>query len=167
MSFVTNIILHMSTIEEEDERIKEVNAYFSPENNYGISDRPLIGLDDTELLPRGWYGGTKYLECELYVGAYNYLNLEAFLKHLSTAVKWSEPQNVQVFVKEQNYDKFKVVYGVQEFDSRFVDRDMLLSDAEFAMEQIVQAGSSNEGIIDSNAVEWLAAYKKFKEANEE
>ena len=73
MSLVTNIILHIGILEDEKEKIKEINKFFDGQS--------LVSVDD-ENLPRGWYGGSKMLECNLYIGAFNYLRIQEFIDHL-------------------------------------------------------------------------------------
>lgn len=102
MSYVTNLLLHISMIENEQTRMQEVNTYFHQRET-----RPLISVSD-ESIPRGWYGGDKYLECHLYLGAYNYLHLDEFIAHLKS-IEWEEPEAVQVIVKEQSDDMFRII----------------------------------------------------------
>lgn len=138
MSYVTNLILHMSILEEENEQetdtkiIEQVNKFFDEQ---GI--RPLIGLHNTELLPGGWYGGQKYLECHVYVGAFNYLDLDGFLRHLQT-VPFEEPEEVQVWIKDQHETSFRLVYGVEETDPRIRERDILLRGAEDWLSEMLE-----------------------------
>ena len=106
MSNVTNLLLHIGMLEDEKAKIQEVNAYFEQRQV-----RPLISLDD-EHLPRGWYGGDKYLECRLYVGAFNYLYLDEFIEHLKT-ITWEEPEALQLMVKEERDDLFQVIQVVR------------------------------------------------------
>ncbi|MFT3825135.1 MAG: hypothetical protein QM731_14525 [Chitinophagaceae bacterium] len=105
MSRVTNMIFSFSISEDEEERIKEVNAY-----QYRGLQMNLISADfnkDTENRTV-WYGGSKFLETPLYVGAFNYFDLEPFIEHFKT-IKWEEPEYVQVIVKEQEENKFKIL----------------------------------------------------------
>jgi len=145
-------------MEDEEERIAEVNQYFSDTEHYSIPDNPLVGLHAQEL-PCGWYGGSKSLQCHVYVGAYNYFNLAAFQKHLST-IKWVYPEDVQLFVKGEGDEKFKLIQGVMEFDSRFVERDRLLCDAEYFIEEFHECSDRED------ALKWLQEYKTFKAGEE-
>ena len=99
MSVVTNIIFTFSIMENDVKRISEVNTFFDC--------KPLIGVD-SNALPSGWYGGSKMLETNIYVGAFNYLDLNAFISHIKT-IKWKEPENVQLIVQGDNDEKFKII----------------------------------------------------------
>ena len=79
MSVVTNIIIAFSASENEDSKLQ-----------------------------KGWYGGTKNLEVNIFIGAYNHLNLNDLIQHMST-IDWEEPEDVQVIVKEQNDDRFRII----------------------------------------------------------
>lgn len=100
MSVVTNLILHIGISEDEEERIKDVNKFFEDKNG-------LVSLDDSKI-PRGWYGGSKMLECNLYIGAFNYLDLDEFIKHCKN-IKWEYPDEIQIIVKEQEDDLFRII----------------------------------------------------------
>ncbi len=102
MSNVTNVILHIGILENRDQKIEEVNRYFQKDDIY-----PLVSVVD-EKLPRDWYGGSKRLECNLYLGAFNYLGLDEFLAHLRT-IQWEEPESLQLIIKEQGDDKFRII----------------------------------------------------------
>lgn len=102
MSYVTNVILHIGILENKDQKIEEVNTYFLDRDIY-----PLISVVD-EKLPRDWYGGDKRLECNLYLGAFNYLYLDEFIAHLRT-IQWKDPESLQLIIKEREDDKFRVI----------------------------------------------------------
>lgn len=67
----------------------------------------MISINDKKL-PSAWYGGTKYMECCIFMGAYNYLNLNEFIDHLKS-IEWEDPEDVQLIVRNQNEDRFKIV----------------------------------------------------------
>ncbi len=101
MSWVTNLLLHISS-RSTNEKIAQVNDFFDRDNKLG-----LVSLDAPGL-PKGWYGGDKMLEANLYVGAFNYLNLDEFLEHIR-GLAWEEGDQVQAFVKKQEQDVFHVI----------------------------------------------------------
>jgi len=101
MSDVTNLILSISIDDDEQGKLKEVNTYFLARQT-----KPLISVDDPSL-PKAWYGGSKFLECALSVGAFNHLDLDAFLDHLRS-LQWRWPDQVQVIAKEQEDLKFTI-----------------------------------------------------------
>jgi len=96
MSDVTNVILKypVSAYKNGEERqLKEVNKFFG-------DDKGFVSVEDGSL-PRGWYGGTKYLEVELAIGAFNYLNLEGLIRHLKNNVKWEDREGIQLIFQGQ------------------------------------------------------------------
>lgn len=96
MSVVTNLLLSFDILERESERIEEVQA-FPWRHGVGLSD-----------MTRGDHGGTKGFELPLWGGAFNYLDLTAFMEHLRTKVKWRHPDLVRVIVAEQDDDAFRI-----------------------------------------------------------
>jgi len=107
MSFVTNLILSFSILEDESSRVSEINLY---ENN-GRGFELATADFEREKNPssnKAWYGGTKFLETPLYIGAYNGLDVEGLIKHLKI-VNWEYPESVQLFLKEQESDKFRTI----------------------------------------------------------
>jgi len=93
MSVVTNIIIHFSILEDRG----NVVGYL---NSFPIKGVPLrtLGYDDST-------AGDKELETYLMVGAFNYFDLEGFLKHVRHYV-WKDREDVQVFVMGQEEDTF-------------------------------------------------------------
>lgn len=106
MSWVTNIILSYSLGEYTEKRIAEVNQFFGsvPDRHEGgnYEEEPLASVESV------WEGKGKALECNVFIGAYNYFPLEDFLVHLRS-VTWEEPEAVQLFVKDQEDSKFQAV----------------------------------------------------------
>jgi hypothetical protein len=103
MSRVTNIIITASIGEDLDyltEKFKEYHVN-------GLSFN-LVSVD-SDSLPRGWYGGSKMIEANIFVGAFNYLNLESLLLYLKGRINWSSPSTVQLIVKEQNDLRFRLI----------------------------------------------------------
>lgn len=100
MSLVTNCIFSFSIGEDEEAIMKEVNSYFE------IKERPLISVED-KLLPHGWYGGSKYLETPIYIGAFNFFSIEHFMSHIKE-LPWKEPENVQLIAQGQEEDYFTI-----------------------------------------------------------
>lgn len=107
MSFVTNLMLSFSIGEDEKSRVDELNLFHN--NGKGFE---LVSVDfERELNPESditWYGGSKFLETPLFVGAYNHLDIEGLMEHLKI-VNWEYPQGVQLFLKEPDSDKFKII----------------------------------------------------------
>lgn len=105
MSYVTNLILSFSVIENTLNRLKEINSYF--EEGCGF-----VYVED-EILPRGWYGGTKYLEVELFIGAFNYLDEEELINHIKS-INFEEPESVQLIIQRQYEDTFSIINVFEE-----------------------------------------------------
>lgn len=104
MSVVTNVILstHIYFGEEKTQITEEINNYFKEDTGF-------VNVDD-EKIPRGWYGGTKMLEAELFIGAFNHLDLDSLIKHLRDNVNWGEfRQECQLIVKEQEDIGFRII----------------------------------------------------------
>jgi len=102
MSRVTNVILHMGCVGEDEAGVLLSRV------NYFFKDQPGFVLVDDEKLPRGWYGGTKMLECDLAIGAFNYLDVGALILYLRT-LDWPERGDVQLMVKEQDESNFRLI----------------------------------------------------------
>lgn len=57
-------------------------------------------------------GGPKNLECDVYVAAFNYLDVDKFvtiIRQLEKLLCWNTYQDVQIFIKTQEADKWHVV----------------------------------------------------------
>ena len=103
MSQVTNLFLSFSVGENEEVMIKEVNSFLS----FGKKIN-LVSIDFQKNAKYRWYGGTKFLEANLYVGAFNNFDLEGFINHLKK-IKWDEPEIVQIILKEEFDERFKII----------------------------------------------------------
>jgi hypothetical protein len=105
MSYVTNVLLSFSVMEDSYET--------DGEDIYSI-----MTLVNTWLMERGYgafgqhvdhvSGGHKHLETPLFAAGFNMFDLGDFLDMLRT-LPWKEPSNVQVFVQEQDEDKFRII----------------------------------------------------------
>jgi len=101
------MLLSIETLDvDEDQKAKEINAHFEKE---GI--RGFVSLGDPSL-PERWYGGTKYLEAALYIGAFNHLDLEALIAHIRS-LDWPGPTSVQLIHKGQEESRFTVLDVVE------------------------------------------------------
>jgi len=103
MSVVTNLILLFSK-SEDCTIIEQQLAEFKYSNNIIFQ----IASIENDKLPKGWYGGSKYMEANIYLGAFNHFNTNDFINHLKS-IKWENPQDVQIIVKEENEFKFKLI----------------------------------------------------------
>lgn len=111
MSKITNIILHVNTLDVEPaDMVQKINRY--------LSDYPkgLISLDDPAL-PKFWYGGGKALEGDCFVGAFNHLDLQGLIRHIR-GLNWPKGNTcVQAMVLEDQNYKFRIVDVVDDWDS--------------------------------------------------
>jgi hypothetical protein len=113
LSHVTNIVLTFSILEDGDDRLDDLNRFFRyseggdahPDDWYH-SPSPLKMTSSIH----SCYGGTKALEAPVMLGAYNYLNVEALVRHMRT-IPWREPKEVQLFAKGQDDDIFTERYS--------------------------------------------------------
>ncbi|HEY7094962.1 MAG TPA: hypothetical protein VH393_17395 [Ktedonobacterales bacterium] len=98
MSVVTNAILHYHL--DYEEFLSRVNTFFPP------NIRGFVSVGDKQL-PEAWYGGSKYLECGLAIGAFNHLDLQALIEHICQI---DYPQtDTQLIIKEQEEERFKII----------------------------------------------------------
>ncbi|NQY05521.1 MAG: hypothetical protein HRT68_04760 [Flavobacteriaceae bacterium] len=102
MSKVTNIILTSSVIENEEFVIKEIEKFILRGNSLKI-----VSINN-KTLPEGWYGGSKHFESNVFIGAYNYLDIKSFINHLKI-IKWKDPECVQLFYLEEDDYRFKMI----------------------------------------------------------
>ena len=102
MSIVTNIILTISCSDDEIEKIQQVNSFV-----YRGLQMNLVSADYNKVMATGtsWYGGTKFLEAGIYIGAFNHFPLTEFVEHLKK-INWENPESVQVIYKGQDDEKF-------------------------------------------------------------
>lgn len=112
MSYVTNVILLCGLSEEsggEDvyPAIDELNKWLT-DSNYQHAG--LFHLNGHE-------GGHKAWEAEVFGGAFNYLSIDEFMKKVS-AVKWEQPDCVQVLFKGQEDEVWGMVHLIDPQQSR-------------------------------------------------
>lgn len=105
MSDVTNVILRTPlTVHTERNKIFEskINSFFDDEKGFVYCD------DDG--LPSGWYGGTRFLEVNIWIGAFNYLYLDELEQHLKQ-IDWGVdyPEWIQLIVQRQEDNKFSII----------------------------------------------------------
>ena len=112
MSYVANLIVHFDEHREED-GLEEVTAIekAEPALIHGINsfferhhERGLVSIN----AGGKWYGGSKVFEADVLIGAIQALDLNLLLIHLRS-IRWRNPENVQVILKDQLDRKFKVL----------------------------------------------------------
>jgi hypothetical protein len=110
MSMVTNFIIAVRYFAGVDEALAEkLNGYFEDKHRYPWTYKPLSPLRALKGhdLDRP-FGGNKQLECDLFVGAFNHLDLNDFVSYLN-GVQWSDNDEVQLIVCEQEDDGFRII----------------------------------------------------------
>ena len=103
MSRVTTLIILTANSENEN-ALKEAFRDFQVNNN----QFNLVSVDD-EILPKRWYGGTKLVSNKIFIGGYNYLELDDLIEFMRKKITWREEQRVQLVVREQDDDKFRII----------------------------------------------------------
>lgn len=106
MSWVTSLMLHISPIEEDATALAEaVNAFFldfpHPVTGASRCDEGMAPMS-----PR--VPGGKCFGAAIWVGAYNYFPLDAFLAHLRT-LPWDPDRCSQLFVMDEEDLSFRVI----------------------------------------------------------
>jgi hypothetical protein len=103
MSRVTNVILtaHVGAHGDADREIASVNSYLREAEGGG-------GGQFMEVT--GHAGGPKYMECRVYLSAFNHADTEIILRAVDQA-PWLDKEMVQVFVKEQEDETFALRYS--------------------------------------------------------
>ena len=105
MSVVTNLILTFATGEDEIACEKAINDY----TYHGLKMNLVsVDFDKDQKAGKAWYGGGKFLEAALYIGAFNHFDIEDFRKYLRK-LNWEFPELVQLIVKEQDDEKFRII----------------------------------------------------------
>lgn len=104
MSVVTNVILTFPLVsgEGDTELVDKLNAH--------LKTTPVAnGLAAWfRLIPDEGTGGTRCVETNICVSAFNHLNLDG-LVGLIQSFDWPEKENVQVFVQEDNDNRFREI----------------------------------------------------------
>ncbi len=94
MSRVTNIILTTSA-RDEPEAIQHLNNWV--DDKHGPCCLFVDAKDSA---------GDKHLECGIYLGAFNHMDLESFVFAVGSA-PWEDPKQVQLFVREEDDEEFR------------------------------------------------------------
>ena len=100
MSYVADVILTTflegEGIDEPCKGVVELNEWLDSEN-YGILQR----VDQ-------YTGGRKAQQADIYLGAFNYLDIGAFVEKIKS-IKWVDPEYVQLFLKDEDDDLFNII----------------------------------------------------------
>ena len=96
MSTVTDVILIVGCLTDQEQAERFSDAL----KLAGHTEARLKQVDDHA-------GGNKAVQADIYMGAYNYLDDEAAVSAFY-AIKWEERDQVQLLMKAENWDRFKV-----------------------------------------------------------
>lgn len=72
--------------------------------------RGLVAVDANEL-PPGWYGGSRFLQCDVAIGAYDHLDLPSFLAFLR-GMPWTKEHNAVQLLAKQDHEFFFTLYEI-------------------------------------------------------
>lgn len=99
MSRVTDCILTfpLTGMENEEEIIDQINQ----------SGYKFVWIEDKKFPRNSFVTGGKVLQINTLIGAFNHLNLNKLIKHLTEEVDWEEPDRVQLFINEEESEGFK------------------------------------------------------------
>ena len=100
MSQVTNAILTANPGRNADDEIAAVNEFLRLNKIRGGEFKD-VG---------GHAGGSKHVECRVYVAAFNHAETKQIVKAVEQA-PWREREAVQLFVREQEEESFTVRYS--------------------------------------------------------
>jgi hypothetical protein len=102
MSRVTNVILtaHVGIPDGGDPEIDSINKILrGKEDSYG----QFVEVSE-------YAGGAKYMECRVYLSTFSHADTETILNAIDQA-PWRDKDMVQVFVKEQEEELFRLRYS--------------------------------------------------------
>jgi hypothetical protein len=103
MSRVTNAILaaHVGPDGHADDEIESVNRFLRETECGGYGEFREVTTHA---------GGTKNMECRVYISAFNNADTDVIL-HAVDQAPWREKEMVQVFIKEQEQELFVLRYS--------------------------------------------------------
>ncbi len=109
MSRVTSLLFSIGPEDETDLIMGRINEYLSLHRYNG-----LVSLEDRKL-PNCWYGGDQHLEADVYVGAFNFFELDRFVEMLKAIdVEWQYPQCVQIIIQGPDDMAFSIINVFQQ-----------------------------------------------------
>jgi hypothetical protein len=103
MSRVTNAIVtaHVGPHSDSDPEIDSVNKFLRETEGGGAGDFVEVSQHA---------GGTKHMECRVYASAFNHAETNVIVRAVDQA-PWRDKEMVQLFIKEQEQDLFKIRYS--------------------------------------------------------
>jgi hypothetical protein len=103
MSRVTNAIItaHVGPHGDSDSEIDSVNKFLRESEGGGSGEFVDVSRHA---------GGTKHMECRVYVSAFNHADTNVIVRAVDQA-PWQHREMVQLFIKEQEQDVFQLRYN--------------------------------------------------------
>lgn len=113
MSSVTNVILHYCPLDPHSIKghigFSTLTGMALTQVNDAMEDQGVHFVSVTDKsLPRDWYGGSKCLEQDIAIGAFNRLNLEVLIEELRE-ISWWRPERIQLIICEQDANRFRII----------------------------------------------------------
>ncbi|NVO30788.1 hypothetical protein [Hymenobacter lapidiphilus] len=102
MSRVTNLMIAFNSSEDSKGVIEQLRKFTYRNLPFNITS-----VKD-EKLPESWYGGTKYLECNILLGAFNHFEIKPLVEYMRQ-MTWDSPECVQLIIKEEWDVRFRIV----------------------------------------------------------
>jgi hypothetical protein len=99
MSEVTNVLLAFSILEDEADRLRDINEWLAAHDH---------GAFVATWRQDACIGGPKRLEAPLLAGAFNYFPLADFLE-LLRGIEWNEPDVVQLIVRAPHESRWQLI----------------------------------------------------------
>lgn len=102
MSRVTNAIItaHVGSQGDSDSEIDSVNEFLRKTEGGGSGEFVEVSQHA---------GGAKYMECRVYVSAFNQADTDVIVRAVGQA-PWRDKEIVQLFIKEQEHNLFQLRY---------------------------------------------------------
>lgn len=85
-------------------------------NDFFTLETGLVHVDSVE--DGRWYGGSKCLQTDVAIGAFNYFDLSEFIAHLKT-IPWEYPECVQLIISEEDDETFRII-GLQDSEDKIL-----------------------------------------------
>lgn len=107
MSYVTDIVLVYGLCPDENnhELLSEINACIVDHRH-----QKFVHVED-EKLPMYWYGGSKVLQANVAIGAFNYINLPQMIEGMRSKIDFNkyECDYVQMLIQDEHNVGFGLI----------------------------------------------------------
>jgi hypothetical protein len=100
MSHITDVILLVSVLDEDVAH--RVNEFFLTSGSQSGTPGQMIRVDEYAS------AGHKAMQATVYAGAFNYLDIVGFLRHVAS-LPWEDRSTVQVLLQDEHDDQFHLL----------------------------------------------------------